>query len=64
MRDLRVDQALDLRHLQQATGINRATLSQIERGRLSPTAHEITQISRALGVDLHVRMQLVYEENA
>lgn len=64
MRDLRVEQGVDLRHLEQHTGINRATLSQIERGRLSPSAHEIDRIGAALGVQLELRLQLVHEERA
>jgi transcriptional regulator with XRE-family HTH domain len=62
MRDLRIEQGLDLRGLERETGINRATLSQIERGRLSPTARETRLISAALGADLELRLQLVHEE--
>lgn len=62
MRDLRVAQNIDLRGLEERTGINRATLSQIERGRLSPTARETQLISEALGVELVLRLQLVHEE--
>lgn len=64
MRDLRVERKLDLRELEHETGINRATLSQIERGRLSPSPLEIDRIGEALGVKLELRLQLVHEERA
>lgn len=50
MRQLRA-QRMTLRQLQAVTGINRGTLSQIERGRLVASSAELDAIADALALD-------------
>lgn len=64
MREIRVSADIGLRDLQERTGLDKSVLSQIERGRLSPTPHETAAISQALGVTLELRLQLVHEERS
>ncbi len=67
LRDVRHDRDVSLKQLQQATGINRATLSRIEQGRLVPTAREQRLIAACLGLDaarLATRTYLVVEDKA
>ena len=44
----RVSLGLSLRHLQDLSGISRATLSLIEAGRMIPTSREWTAVTEAL----------------
>lgn len=53
---------MTLRQLQAATGINRGTLSQIERGRLVASTDELQAIAQALALDrLENRIIPIYE---
>lgn len=65
--EIRLGRGLSLRELQERAGINRATLSQIERGRLVATPAEADAIALALGLpvgSLVTRTMLVYEAAA
>lgn len=56
MRQLRAPK-MTLRQLQQATGINKGSLSQIERGKRVATPDELARIADALAVDrLEIRV--------
>jgi transcriptional regulator with XRE-family HTH domain len=61
LRELRLELGLTLKQVQERTGLHKATLSQIERGRLVASPHEATLISRALGFKLETRTVLVFE---
>lgn len=64
LRDVRQER-MSLRQLEQATGIGRAILSQIENGLRCPTSRQTRLIAAVLGVDaarLAVRVYLVIEE--
>lgn len=61
LRELRLELGLTLRQVQERTGLNKGTLSQIERGRLVASPNEALLISLALGFQLETRTLLVYE---
>lgn len=62
LADLRVARKLSLRDLQEATGINRGLLSQMERGRLIPEPEHLAALSHALGVPVESwRIRFVLE---
>ena len=48
LRELRHDRGLSIRGLETAAGVNRAVISQIERGRLVATAEEADRLDAAL----------------
>ena len=50
LRELRHQRRLSLRDLEQQTGVNRATWSQIEHGRLLPDRRHIAALAAALNV--------------
>lgn len=62
LRELRVEQGLSLRELAEASGVNKGTISQIERGRLVATRAELDAIAAILDRPLEVRTLVVYEE--
>lgn len=65
LRDVRGER-MSLRQLEHATGISRASLSQIENGLRCPTSRQARLIAAVLGVDaarLAVRAFLVVEEH-
>lgn len=64
LRELRVEHSLSLSELAAATGINKGTLSQIERGRIVATPAELAAIGAVLGRVLEVRTLAVHEEHA
>ena len=49
LRELRLNQSMTLRDLATKSGLNKATISQIERGRLVATQAEADQLAEALG---------------
>lgn len=49
-RQIREARGLSLRQLEEQTGINRATWSQIETGRMLPEPQHVAALSAALGV--------------
>lgn len=51
LRELRIDHGLSLRALAAAAGIDRAIISQIERGRMVATIEEAAKLSTALGLE-------------
>ena len=61
LRELRLELGLTLKQVQERTGLHKATLSQIERGRLVANPKEARLISQALGFKLETRTVLVYE---
>lgn len=61
LRELRLELGLTLKQVQERTGLHKATLSQIERGRLVASPREALLISRALGFQMETRTVLVYE---
>ena len=62
LADLRVAKKMSLRDLQEATGINRGLLSQMERGTLLPEPKHLTALSYALGVPVESwRIRFVLE---
>ncbi len=63
LRELRVEQGISLRELAEATGINKGTLSGIERGRVVASRAELDRIGYILGRRLEVRTLVVYEEH-
>ncbi|MFC1699921.1 helix-turn-helix domain-containing protein [Candidatus Omnitrophota bacterium] len=44
----RINKGLKLRQVEKRTGLNIATLSQIEQGRLNPTPDELLKITRCI----------------
>lgn len=64
LRDLRVARGLSIRALEDASGVNRAIISQIERGRLVATPEEARKLGDALSLPgpLVTRTMLVHEE--
>jgi len=52
LRQIRVGRGWTLGQLASATGINKGTLSQIERGRLVASQHELRLIAAALELDM------------
>lgn len=63
LRELRVEQHLSLADPAEASGIDKGTLSRIERGRIVATPAELASIGKALGKQLEVRTLPVYEES-
>ena len=61
LRELRLELGLTLKQVQERTGLHKATLSQIERGRLVASPAEAQRIGDALGLQLETRTVLVYE---
>jgi transcriptional regulator with XRE-family HTH domain len=51
VRQLRTDRQLTLKQLEDASGLSATHLSEIERGRTSPTLGALARIARALGRD-------------
>jgi transcriptional regulator with XRE-family HTH domain len=51
IRDLRLARHLTLKQVEEASGLSATHLSEIERGRTSPTVGALTRIARALGRD-------------
>ncbi|RDI73284.1 helix-turn-helix domain-containing protein [Gaiella occulta] len=51
LREIRMGSRTTLRQLQDRTGINKGTLSQIERGRMVASPAELAAIADALGLD-------------
>jgi transcriptional regulator with XRE-family HTH domain len=51
IRQLRVDQRLTLKQVESVCGLSATHLSEIERGRTSPTIGALVRIARALGRD-------------
>ena len=49
--EIRKDQNVSLRDLEEKTGIGRSTLNRIENGQASPTLQEIGMIAEGLGVN-------------
>jgi hypothetical protein len=67
LRDLRNEAGMALAGLEQATGINRGHLSEIERGIRLATYAQITELAAALDLapeDFELRCVLVHEERA
>lgn len=62
LRELRVDEHLSLAELAEKSGVNKGTLSQIERGRIVATPAELVSIGMVFGRQLEVRTLAVYEE--
>jgi DNA-binding XRE family transcriptional regulator len=65
LRELRLDRGLSLRDLSELAGLNRATVSQIERGRLVATPAELSRLEAALDLPLatlNTKPMAVYEE--
>ena len=52
IRSLRIDRALTLDELAQASGVSRAMISRIERAEASPTASLLARLCAALGLSL------------
>lgn len=50
LRDVRLKAGIGLRELEQRTGINRAIISQVERGRLITKPADLQPIADVLGV--------------
>ena len=61
LRELRLELGLTLKQVQERTGLHKATLSQIERGRLVANPREAQAISEALGFEMETRTVLVFE---
>lgn len=61
LRELRIKAGLTLPELANRAGLSKATLSMIERGRMSPNEHETAKLEAALNVKLTLRVQLVAE---
>jgi transcriptional regulator with XRE-family HTH domain len=51
VRKLRLDQRMTLKQVEQSSGLSATHLSEIERGRTSPTIGALVRIARALGRD-------------
>lgn len=51
LREIRVGQGMRLSELANRSGLNRGTLSMIERGRMVASPEELVAIADALGVD-------------
>lgn len=65
LRELRTSLGLSLRDLEARSGVSRATVSQIERGRLVATTGEADLIAEGLGLgagSLATRTTLIYDE--
>lgn len=62
LRELRVEAGLSLQDLADASGVNKGTISQIERGRIVASPRELAAISSVLDRDLEVRTLAIYEE--
>lgn len=62
LKRLREDQGLNPTNLACRAGLDAATLSQIERGRLDPPWRTVESVARGLGVSLHELASVV--ENA
>lgn len=62
LRELRVEQGMSLAQLAEQSGINKGTLSGIERGRIVANPAELAQIGAVFGRRLEVRTIAVYEE--
>ena len=52
IRDLRIARRLSQERLGEASGLDRRTISLIERGEMSPTLDSLIRITTALGVPL------------
>lgn len=63
LRELRLELGLTLKQVQERTGLHKATLSQIERGRLVASPKEARLISQALGFQMETRTVLVFESD-
>lgn len=62
LREFRRHREFSLRDLERETGVNRATLSMIETGKLIPEQRHLAAISRALAVaPERIRVRLVVE---
>lgn len=65
LRDVRLEKNVTIRQLERLSGVSRATISQIERGRMIASRTEAARIAEALGLEpgsLRTRTTLVLEE--
>lgn len=59
LRELRLEAGMTLPELAHLVSVPKGTLSNIERGRMVATDHELGALSNALGTRLENRMQAV-----
>jgi transcriptional regulator with XRE-family HTH domain len=67
LRELRIERGMSLRQLGDRSGLNKGTISQIERGRLVATPREVIALEVGLGLpiaSLTVKTMVVLEEAA
>lgn len=67
LRDLRLDAGLSLRQLSRVSGLNLATVSQIETGRIVATPRELAVLEYVLALEagsLVNRSLVVHQEHA
>lgn len=64
LRELRVDRGWNLQTLADRAGLNVATVSQIERGKLVAEPHHLQALSDAVGLTLQVAVMVVHWEPA